>query len=42
MQDYARKTYGENAKFNTDELRRIYNLYQPLSLERNPNFQTED
>jgi len=42
MQDYARKTYGENAKFNTDELRRIYNLYQPLSLQRNPNFQTED
>lgn len=42
MQDYARKTYGENAEFTTDQLRRIYNLYQPLTLKRNPNFEAED
>ena len=42
MQDYARKTYGENAKFNTDQLQIIYNRYQPLTLRPNPNFRTED
>ena len=42
MQDYGRKTYGENAKFNTDQLQIIYNRYQPLTLRPNPNFRTED
>ena len=41
MQDYAKKTYGEKAEFSTDELKRIYNLYQPLTLKRNPNFKVE-
>ena len=42
MQDYARKTFGENAKFSTDQLRIMYNKYQPLTLRPNPNFRTED
>ena len=42
MQDYARKTFGGNAKFSTDQLQMIYNTYQPLTLRPNPNFKTED
>jgi len=39
MQEYAKEISGNpDASFSTNQLKQIFNLYQPLTLVRNPNF----
>ena len=39
MQEYAKEISGNpDASFSTEQLKQIFNLYQPLTLVRNPNF----
>ena len=39
MQEYAKEISGNpNAEFSKEDLTKIFNLYSPLTLVRNPNF----
>ena len=39
MQEYAKEISGnQNAEFSKEDLTKIFNLYSPLTLVRNPNF----
>ena len=39
IQQYAKDSFGKNASFNKDQLTRMYNLYSPLALQTNPNYE---
>ena len=38
IQEYARKEFGDKAKFSNKELEIIFNMYHPLTLVKNPAF----